>query len=235
MTVASMQVALHDLGRIPYDTAWSLQRRLHAARAADSLGDTVLFCEHPPVITMGKSGKAQNLLVSQTELRRRGVDYFEVERGGDLTYHGPGQLVCYPIFKLPRLREVQRFVRNMEESVIQALVAFGCHGERRSDHPGVFVGGAKIASIGAAVRSGVTFHGFALDVCTDLAMFSLINPCGMPATPVTSITRECSRRVTLAEVKPKVREALQAVYHIELIPQPLPIAIGTPSDVADIA
>lgn len=220
---------------MPYEVAWSVQRRLHGARAAETLGDTVLLCEHPPVITMGKSGKANNLLVSQTELRRRGVEYFEVERGGDLTYHGPGQLVCYPIFKLPRLREVQRFVRNMEESIIRALVEFGCRGERRSDHPGVFVGGAKIASIGAAVRSGVTFHGFALDVCTDLTMFSLINPCGMPATPVTSITRECSRRVTLAEAKPPIREALQAVYEIELIPGPLPIAVSAPTDVADIA
>jgi lipoyl(octanoyl) transferase len=230
-----MQVAFHDLGRIPYGAAWSVQRRLHAARAADRLGDTLLFCEHPPVITMGKSGKSDNLLVSKVELRRRGVDYFEVERGGDLTYHGPGQLVCYPIFKLPRLREVQRFVRNMEESIIRGLAAFGCKGERRSDHPGVFVQGEKIASIGAAVRSGVTFHGFALDVCTDLGMFALINPCGMPATPVTSITRECSRRVTLAEAKPPVREALQAVYEIELIPEPLPIAVGTATDVADIA
>jgi len=231
----STQVAFHDLGRIPYDVAWALQRRLHAARAADSLGDTLLFCEHPPVITMGKSGKSHNLLVSQADLRRRGVDYFEVERGGDLTYHGPGQLVCYPIFKLARLREVQRFVRSMEESVIRALAAFGCTGERRLDHPGVFVGGAKIASIGAAVRSGVTFHGFALDVCTDLTMFALINPCGMPATPVTSITRECSRRVTLAETKPPVREALEAVYDIELVPSPLPIAVGTATDAADIA
>ena len=229
------QVAFHDLGRVPYDVAWSLQRRLHAARAADSLGDTLLFCEHPPVITMGKSGKSHNLLVSQTELRRRGVDYFEVERGGDLTYHGPGQLVCYPIFKLPRLREVQRFVRNMEESIIRGLATFGCVGERRSDHPGVFVGGAKIASIGAAVRSGVTFHGFALDICTDLTMFALINPCGMAATPVTSITRECGRRVTLAEAKPPVREALEAVYDVELVPAPLPIAVGAAADAAESA
>jgi lipoyl(octanoyl) transferase len=220
-----MSVAFHDLGRIPYGAAWSVQRRLHAARAADEIGDALLFCEHMPVITMGKSGKLHNLLVSAAELRRRGVDYFEVERGGDLTYHGPGQLVCYPIFKLPRLREVQSFVRKMEQSVIQALAAFGCEGERRPDHAGVFVGGGKIASIGAAVRSGVTFHGFALDVCTDLTMFTLINPCGMPTVPVTSITRECSRRVSLAETKPHVREALEAVYQIKLDPQSLPLAV----------
>ena len=223
-------VAFHDLGRIPYGTAWSVQRRLHAARAADQIDDTLLFCEHPPVITMGKSGKSHNLLVSQTELRRCGVEYFEVERGGDLTYHGPGQLVCYPIFRLPRLREVQSFVRKMEEGVIQALSTFGLHGERRPDHAGVFVAGAKIASIGAAVRAGVTFHGFALDVCTDLTKFALINPCGMPATPVTSISRECSRRVTLAEAKPKVVEALEAVFDIELTLLPLPIAYDMADD-----
>jgi lipoate-protein ligase B len=213
-----MNVAFHDLGRMPYGAAWSLQRRLLAARAADEIGDTLLFCEHLPVITMGKSGKAGNLLVSQVELKRRGVEYFEVERGGDLTYHGPGQLVCYPIFKLPRLREVQSFVRKMERSVMQALAAFGLQSEQRSDHAGVFVHGAKIASIGASVRSGVTFHGFALDVGTDLKMFELINPCGMPAVPVTSITRECGRRVPLGEAKPHVREALEAVYEIKLIP-----------------
>jgi lipoate-protein ligase B len=221
-----VKVAFHDLGRVPYSAAWSLQRRLHAARVADEIGDTVLFCEHAPVVTMGKSGKAHNLLVSKDELRRRGVEYFEVERGGDLTYHGPGQLVGYPIFKLPRLREVQAFVRKMEEAVIQALKPFELSGERRSDHPGVFVRGSKIASIGAAVRGGTTFHGFALDVSTDLSMFELINPCGMPATPVTSISRECSRRVQVAEAKAPVREGLQAVYDIELVDEPLPLALS---------
>jgi len=220
-----MKVAFHDLGRIPYDAAWSLQKRLHAARVADEIGDTLLFCEHMPVITMGKSGKSHNLLVSKEDLRRRGVEYFEVERGGDLTYHGPGQLVGYPIFKLPRLREVQAFVRKMEEAVIQALATFQLSGERRADHAGVFVRGSKIASIGAAVRGGVTFHGFALDVSTDLSMFDLINPCGLPAIPVTSIARECGRRVALAEAKPRVREALGAVYDVELVDEPLPLAL----------
>jgi len=220
-----MKVAFHDLGRIPYDAAWSLQKRLHAARVADELGDTLLFCEHMPVITMGKSGKSHNLLVSKEDLRRRGVEYFEVERGGDLTYHGPGQLVGYPIFKLPRLREVQAFVRKMEEAVIQALATYQLSGERRADHAGVFVRGSKIASIGAAVRGGVTFHGFALDVSTDLSMFDLINPCGLPAIPVTSIARECGRRVALAEAKPRVREALGTVYDVELVDEPLPLAL----------
>jgi len=221
-----MDVAYHDLGRIPYGEAWSLQRRLHDARAADAIGDTVLFCEHPPVITMGKSGKSHNLLVSQAELHRRGVEYFEVERGGDLTYHGPGQLVCYPIFKLPRLREVQSFVRKMEQAVIQALEAFGCEGERRTDHAGVFVRGAKIASIGAAVRAGVTFHGFAFDVCTDLSMFELINPCGMPTVAVTSLSRECGRPVSVAQAKLPVREALEAAYEVRLSAQALPPAVA---------
>jgi lipoate-protein ligase B len=220
-----MDVALHDLGRIPYEAAWSLQRRLYISRAADEIADCILFCEHSPVITMGKSGKSHNLLISQAELHRRGIDYFEVERGGDLTYHGPGQLVVYPIFKLPRLREVQSFVRKMELAVINALSSFNLVGERRCDHPGVFVGGAKIASLGAAVRSGVTFHGFALDVCTDLEMFRFINPCGMAAVAVTSITRECSRRVQLREAKPPVREALQAVFGISIVNEPLPLAV----------
>ena len=115
---------LEDLGIIDYEPAWQLQRELLEQRADDLIADRFLFCEHTPVITMGKSGKQKNLLVSADELRRRGVAYFEVERGGDLTYHGPGQLVGYPIFKLARLREVQGFVRKMEESIICALSSF---------------------------------------------------------------------------------------------------------------
>jgi lipoate-protein ligase B len=206
---------LQDLGLIPYEPAWQLQRQLLEQRADDLIADRFLICEHTPVITMGKSGKQNNLLVSAEELRRRGVDYFDVERGGDLTYHGPGQLVGYPIFKLARLREVQGFVRKMEESVIRALSTFGLSGERRSDHPGVFVGGAKIASIGAAVRRSVTYHGFALDVCTDLNYYRLINPCGMPEVAVTTIAREAKRDVTVEEVKPLIRTAFEEVFGIK--------------------
>ena len=211
MTKATLQ----DLGLIPYEPAWQLQRQLLEQRADDLIDDRFLVCEHTPVITMGKSGKQNNLLVAADELRRRGVDYFNVERGGDLTYHGPGQLVGYPIFKLARLREVQGFVRKMEESVIHALATFGLSGERRADHPGVFVGGAKIASIGAAVRRSVTYHGFALDVCTDLDYYRLINPCGMPEVAVTTIAREAKRDVTLAEVKPLIRAAFEEVFNIK--------------------
>ncbi len=217
-------VSFHDLGRISYESAWTLQRKLHAARAADELPDALLFCEHEPVITMGKSGRNQNLLVSQEELKRRGIDYFEVERGGDLTYHGPGQLVGYPIVKLPRLREVQGFVRKMESSIIATLAAFGIEGERRSDHPGVFVRGAKIASIGAAVRSGVTFHGFALDVCTDLNAFRSINPCGMPTVAVTSMAQTAGREIAVDDVKPVMLQALEAAYRITCARQPQPVA-----------
>jgi lipoate-protein ligase B len=212
-----VNVAFLDLGHVRFQEAWDVQRRIHADRVAGLTGDTLLFCEHAPVITMGKSGRKHNLLVSQEELRRRGVEYFDIERGGDLTYHGPGQLVCYPIFKLPRLREVQGFVRKMELSIISALRAFGVDGAQRREHAGVFVGPAKIASIGAAVQGGVTFHGFALDVCTDLSYFQLINPCGMPDTPVTSISKEAGRDVTLAEVKPPMRAALEEVYDIKLV------------------
>jgi len=221
-----MDVVFQDLGRVSYEQAWILQRRLHAERVAGYIGDTLLFCEHSPVITMGKSGKAHNLLVSKDELQRRGIDYFEVERGGDLTYHGPGQLVGYPIFKLARLREVQSFVRKMEYSIIEALREFSVAAERRGDHPGVFIAGAKVASIGAAVRSGVTFHGFALDVCTDLTAFALINPCGMPSVPVTSIQKECGRSVSLAETKPVMRKAMETVFNIHCIAESVPEKIA---------
>jgi len=210
-----VNAVFEDLGRIRYKDAWDLQLRLHAERVADQRPDTVLFCEHDPVLTMGKSGKGQNLLVSQEELHRRGVEYYEIERGGDLTYHGPGQLVVYPIFKLPRLREVQAFVRKMERSIVSALATFGIEGAQRADHAGVFARGAKICSIGAAVRSGVTYHGLALEVCTDLSYFQLINPCGMPDVPVTSISRELGREVRVDEAKSPVRTAMIEIYGLD--------------------
>ena len=208
-----------DLGRIRYKDAWDLQLRLHAERVADARPDTLLFCEHEPVLTMGKSGKGQNLLVSQDELRRRGVEYYEIERGGDLTYHGPGQLVAYPIFKLPRLREVQAFVRKMERAINEALATFGIEAQQRPDHAGAFVHGAKIASIGAAVRSGVTYHGLALDVCTDLSYFQLINPCGMPGVSVTSIARELGREVTVQDAKSPLLQAMKTEFDLDVTSQ----------------
>jgi lipoyl(octanoyl) transferase len=219
-----VNAVFEDLGRIGYKDAWDLQLRLHAERVAEARADTVLFCEHDSVLTMGKSGKGQNLLVSQDELRRRGVEYYAIERGGDLTYHGPGQLVVYPIFKLPRLREVQAFVRKMERSIVRALATFGIEGEQRADHAGVFVRGAKVCSIGAAVRSGVTYHGLALDVCTDLSYFQLINPCGMPDVPVTSMSRELGREVRVEEAKSPVRNAMIEIYGLQSIAETSPIA-----------
>ena len=210
-------VLFEDLGRIRYGAALELQRAAHDERVRDERSDTFFFCEHEPVITMGKSGKQHNLLVSRDELARRGVDYFEVERGGDLTYHGPGQLVGYPIFKLGRLREVQGFVRKMEAALIEAMAVFGIKGEQRPDHAGVFVRGAKVASIGAAVRSGVTLHGFALEVCTDLEYYRLINPCGMPGVETTSVAREAGRDVSLDEIKPHVRAALEKAYGVAFV------------------
>ena len=211
------EVTFEDLGRIRYGPALDLQRQAHTERVRGERIDTFFLCEHEPVITMGKSGKGQNLLVSVGELERRGVDYFEVERGGDLTYHGPGQIVGYPIFKLARLREVQGFVRKMEAALIEAIAAFGVRGEQRKDHAGVFVRAAKIASIGAAVRSGVTLHGFALEVCTDLNYYRLINPCGMPGVETTSIAREAGREVSVAEAKPYVRTALENVFGVRFV------------------
>ena len=212
-----MTAVLEDLGRIRYGPALEVQRRAHAERVRDERPDTFFFCVHEPVITMGKSGKNHNLLVSRDELVRRGVDYFEVERGGDLTYHGPGQLVGYPIFKLGRLREVQGFVRKMEAALIEAIAVFGIVGEQRKDHAGVFVRGAKIASIGAAVRSGVTLHGFALEVDTDLTYYRLINPCGMPGVETTSVAREAGRDVSVADIKPHVRAALEKAYAVTFV------------------
>jgi lipoyl(octanoyl) transferase len=173
---------------------------LVAARQADTVPDTLLLVEHPDVITLGRSAKASNLLAPGT------IPVIAVERGGDVTYHGPGQLVAYPIFLLREdERDLHRFLRNLEEAIIRTALDFGLPARRRAGKTGVWTddspGARKLASIGVAVRKWVTMHGLALNVSTDLSRFSAINPCGFDATVMTSMEREAGRSLTLATVK----------------------------------
>jgi lipoate-protein ligase B len=201
-----------------YGEAWALQRALVAARQAGHIGDAVLFVEHPPVITIGRSGRAANILTPREFLGARGVEVFEIERGGDVTYHGPGQLVGYPIIDLRALDEdVVRYVRLLETALIRSLEEFGIAGSRVRGYPGVWVDDAKIAAIGVAVKRRVTMHGFALNVAPDLDDFALINPCGL-GKPVTSMARELGRAVSVREVQPVVARALGGVFEMELRP-----------------
>lgn len=211
---------LVECGRMPYAEAWALQRALVAARQADRIPDVLLLVEHPPVITIGRSGRAANLRAPREALVSRGIDVYEVERGGDVTYHGPGQLVGYPILNLRALDEdVVRYVRLLEGALIAALRGWDIPAERVRGYPGAWVQGAKIAAIGVAVKRKVTMHGFALNVDPDLSHFDLINPCGL-GKPVTSMARLLGRAVPLDEVRPAVAEAFGEALHVALVPLP---------------
>ena len=191
-----------DLGRMEYDTALSLQRHLIQEKRNGREEDILLFVEHPPVITMGRGGNGKNILVDSRTLSDRGVSFYEIERGGDVTYHGPGQIVGYPIFDLNRHgKDLHRFLRNLEEVLILTLETFGLKGRREKGMTGVWVNGEKVAAIGVAVKHWITFHGFALNVNTDLSYFDLICPCGIAERGITSLEKLLGRQVKLGEVK----------------------------------
>ena len=201
-----------------YAAAWTLQRELVTARQAGRIGDVVLLVEHPPVITIGRAGRSANVLLPRALLAAQGFEVFEVERGGDVTYHGPGQLVGYPIVDLRALDEdVVRYVRSLEGVLIDALQQFGVSAERVRGYPGAWVGNSKIAAIGVAVKRRVTMHGFALNVAPNLDHFAVINPCGL-GKPVTSMARVLGRPVSLREVQPVVAGQLGAALQMEFEP-----------------
>lgn len=180
------------LGRMPYSEALELQRTVARDRiSGDIPEDVLLLVEHPAVVTLGRSSKQKNLISSPDFLASRGVELFEVERGGDVTFHGPGQLVGYPIIDLKRHRQdLHWFLRQVEEALIRTLGEYGIPGERNSGYTGVWTNGRKIASIGVHARDWVTWHGFALNVVTDLSYFDLIVPCGIQDVEMTSVGKE---------------------------------------------
>lgn len=187
-----------SLGRMPYGDALELQRSLARERISGAIPeDMLLLVEHPPVVTLGRSvkGGARNLMVSSDYLASRGVELFDVERGGDVTFHGPGQLVGYPIIDLKRHRQdLHWFLRQVEEGLIRTLASYSIPAERNPGLTGVWTAGRKIASIGVHARDWVTWHGFALNVTTDLSYFELIVPCGIEGVTMTSIANELTRR-----------------------------------------
>jgi lipoate-protein ligase B len=184
-------VGLLNLGRIEYGRALELQRELWRLRVEEEIPDALLLLEHDPVVTLGRSAKASNLLAGEVELAQRGVAVHRTERGGDVTFHGPGQLVGYPVFKLASgIAGVRWFVERVEAALVAALAELGVSSGLRPSHIGVWCGERKIASIGVAVRRRVTFHGFALNVTVDLGFFRLMHPCGMPGVVMTSVSSE---------------------------------------------
>lgn len=190
------------LGRVPYERAQRLQEELVAARRQDAVPDTLLLLEHPPVVTLGSRADARHVRVHPEELTRRGVGLHRAGRGGDVTYHGPGQLVGYPIVKLaPGRRDAHRYLRELEEALILAARDYGIAATREPGLTGVWVGRDKLAAIGVHLATGwITSHGFALNVATDPAGFALIVPCGIADRGVTSLARLLGRKPALEEV-----------------------------------
>jgi lipoyl(octanoyl) transferase len=202
------------LGMVDYLDAWRLQRQLAETRAAEGGDDVLLLLEHPPTYTLGVTTDKTNLLVSRKELESRGVKVIEVDRGGDITYHGPGQLVGYPVMDISKRRGGPlRYLRDLEEVLIRALVAMGVAADRLRPFTGVWVGGEKIAAIGVKVNARkITSHGFALNVCPDLKAFDRIIPCGIEGKAVTSLDKVLGRKVPMEEVMDAIVSAFGEVF-----------------------
>lgn len=213
-------------GLVPYRTGLQLQRTLLALRKANRIENTLLLLEHPPVITLGRNAQLSNVLASPEFLATRGVELFEIDRGGDVTFHGPGQLVAYPIFDLrsfePKLGAVE-FVRRLEEVLIRTCGDFAIAAQRIKGLTGVWTYAlrnkpeAKIAAIGVHISRGVTTHGFALNVSTDLEYFSLIVPCGITNKPVTSLQRELQKTIPIEEVATAVSRNFGRVFQSQML------------------
>ena len=210
-----MTARVLDLGLRPYREVWELQHELHERVRTGQDPETWIFVEHPPVITLGRNAKNANVLFSREALAERGVDLVEIERGGDVTYHGPGQLVVYPIRRLERFREVVPLVRALEGAVIEACARFGVSGERCEEHAGVWVANNQLCAIGLAVRKMTSMHGIALNVSNELSYDQLINPCGLTDRGLTSLSRETGRAIPMDEAKSALLDAFAKQFSLE--------------------
>ncbi len=212
-------LAVRRLGVVPYAEGLALQRDLVGQRRGGVIPDTMLLLEHTHVITLGSSSRAEHVLADEARLRELDVEVFDTGRGGDVTYHGPGQLVGYPILDLkPDRKDVHRYLRDLEEVLIAVAGALGLEAGRWPGRTGVWTRAGKLAAIGVRVSSGwITSHGFALNVSTDLAYFDTIVPCGITDVGVTSLERELGRAVALEEVSGRVTECFRAVFEYDRI------------------
>lgn len=200
------------LGRVDYDRAWAAQQRLHTDRLAGRAPDSLMLLEHPPTYTLGRRALAEDLVYDESQRAARGIALFNVDRGGRATYHGPGQLVGYPIVALGERYDVLSYLRRLEEALIEVCRGLGVDARRDDEHTGVWVGSNKIAAIGVKITRGTTMHGFALNVTTDLSMFEGIVPCGIEGRWVTSVLAETGVAHPLEEVATRAgREVARAL------------------------
>ena len=230
------EVTFKDLFLMEYGEAWKYQEELllqntsikSDAAKNDTVAETthhLLFCEHPPVFTLGKSGKEEHVLISKEELLKRNIGYYPTNRGGDITFHGPGQVVGYPILDLERFyRDIGKYLRALEEVIILTLAHYGINGERSQGETGVWIDtgikikARKICAMGVRCSRWVTMHGFALNVNTDLTYFNSIVPCGIPDKQVTSLSKEMGADLDMEEVKDIIKINFENVFECKLIP-----------------
>lgn len=213
MSKAITPYAVLRLGCLSFGPTWDVQRELARLRLHDRIPDVLILVEHPPVITVGRSGHRGNILVSESILRREGIELVHVDRGGDVTYHGPGQLVGYPILNLRNHgQDLHLYVRQLEATLVGALAEFGLEASRRPGLVGVWAGDRKVASIGVNVRKWISTHGFALNVKTDLQPFQFIHACGLRDRPMISMAELLGRCVGLEEVAEKVVSHFERVF-----------------------
>jgi lipoyl(octanoyl) transferase len=231
-------VFFQDLGIMEYMKAWDYQEtllrqnveiktRYHSAQQKQKKNSTtnyLLFVEHPPVYTLGKTGHEENVLIGEEELQDRGILFVKTNRGGDITFHGPEQIVAYPILDLEKFgTDIGKYLRNLEEIIIRTLTDYGIEGERSSGETGVWIEAGitgkarKIAAFGVRCSRWITMHGFAFNINTDLSYFDDIIPCGIKNKQVTSLARELGRNISLAEVKDKVKIHFEEVFDAELL------------------
>lgn len=230
----SPKVTCHFLGRIDYKTAWEFQEKLFqegvqqkiAVRNGESTDlpkNHLIFCEHPHVFTLGKSGDRQHLLIDQTELDEKEAQFYQINRGGDITYHGPGQLVVYPIFDLEQFfTDIHKYMRFLEEAVIRSLANFGIQGDRFAGMTGVWLEpttpkARKICAMGVKSSRWMTMHGIGFNICTDLSFFNHIVPCGIQDKAVTSVEKELNRFVSIDEITPILLKELTELFGFEVI------------------
>lgn len=220
----SAELQVIDWGYLGYGRAYRRQKRMVKDRIADICPDRLVFVEHPPVVTLGRSGGLQDVCVDPAVFRRQQIGFYRVDRGGQATFHGPGQLVVYPILKIGD-RDLHAFLKQLLDTVTGVLQSYALNPLVKARTPGVWVNGAKIASVGIAVRKWVTYHGAALNISIDPRRFNLIVPCGQPHEKMTTLNTETGRQIDLAEVKYRFIAAFCRVFGRAILPAPDPPAI----------
>lgn len=207
-----------DLGKADYKEVWDLQKRIHSYKQHNNFDDVIITVEHEPVYTLGKTGNRDHILIDDEEMKLRGISYYEIDRGGDITYHGPGQLVVYPIFDLNNhYKDTHRFLRDLEEVVIQTLKEYKIDSHRIEEYTGVWVGEEKICAIGIKVSRWITMHGLALNVNNDLTYFDKIIPCGIFEKGVTSMKVVSGSEINLDELISNMLEEFTKQFNLENI------------------